>query len=187
MENFFPIYLDNIISKEDCDYLISLVEHSDLWEGKVGDSFWSGRSINYHNLKKHDELAASILLFSNIECSEIIKKHYNETNIYPDLIQIVRWFDGMSQPPHADDMTNTEVKGLEHRKYGSIIYLNDNYSGGKTYYPQHNFEVTPKSGRLAVHSGTPKYMHGVTEISGGTRYTIASFWTNDIRKSIFDE
>jgi hypothetical protein len=30
---------------------------------------------------------------------------------------------------------------------------------------------------LAMHKGTPDYMHGVTKIENSIRYTIASFWT----------
>jgi hypothetical protein len=180
-----PIFFDNIISKEDCNYILSVVKESNLWIKNPQNDFWSDRCLDYHLLKEKDEVAASIILFANIRCEEIIKDKYKDKEVFPDLLQIVRWFPGMRQPPHADDMTNTEVKGLEHRKYGSIIYLNDDYGGGKTFYPQHNFEITPKKGRLAIHPGTPDYMHGVSEVKNGIRYTIASFWTNDEKKSIF--
>jgi hypothetical protein len=80
-------------------------------------------------------------------------------------------------------MTDTDIVGYEHRAYGSIIYLNDTYEGGHTYYKNFNHEVTPKAGALAVHPGDSEHLHGVTEIKDGMRYTIASFWTLDKGKS----
>jgi hypothetical protein len=93
---------------------------------------------------KYNANAANIMINAKDSCSEKIKNFYNiKDPIYADLIQIVRWFPGMEQPPHADDMTNTDVKGFEERAFGSIIYLNDNYSGGHTFYPNFNFEIIP--------------------------------------------
>jgi hypothetical protein len=117
------------------------------------------------------------MLDANIRCKEKIKELYDVEDVYSDTLQIVRWFPEMEQPPHADDMTNTDIKGLEHRAYGSIIYLNDNYEGGKTYYPNFDVSITPKVGNLAIHPGDPEHLHGVTKIQDGMRYTIASFWT----------
>jgi hypothetical protein len=115
---------------------------------------------------------------------DFITKEYNlEEDIIPDIVSLCRWFPGMEQPPHADDMTNSDVKGFEHRVFGAIIYLNDNYEGGKTFYPGHGIEITPKAGLLAVHPGDPEHLHGVTKIEGTVRYTIASFWTYDTTKS----
>jgi hypothetical protein len=97
----------------------------------------------------------------------------------------------MEQPPHADDMTNAKSENensldwFAHREYGAIIYLNDNYNGGHTYYPNHNFDIKPEAGKLAVHPGNPEHLHGVTKVSDEIRYTLASFWTQD--KEYFDQ
>jgi hypothetical protein len=88
----------------------------------------------------------------------------------------------MSQPPHADDMTDTNISGFEHRSFGSIIYLNNDYLGGHTYYPNFDIEIIPEAGKLAVHPGDPNHLHGVTKIENGIRYTVASFWTTEKEK-----
>jgi 2OG-Fe(II) oxygenase superfamily len=173
---FNAITKDNFIAKEDCEYLINFANKLDAWENG-GTGFWEGRVLNYYTVLKHDKKAADILIDANIRCGNIIRNNYHVSEIYSDTLQIVRWFPGMEQPPHADDMTNTDILGFEHRAFGSIIYLNDDYQGGNTYYPNYDIRITPKSGTLAIHPGDPEHLHGVTKIEDGMRYTIASFWT----------
>ena len=171
--------IDNFISEENCKYLVDVVKKSDLWESG-GSEFWDNRVINYNNILTYNKKAANIMLDANIRCGEKIKQEYKiDYPVYSDTLQVVRWFPGMSQPPHADDMSNTDVPGFSHRLFGSIIYLNSNYLGGHTFYPNFNFEINPKIGRLAIHPGDPEHLHGVTEIQQNIRYTIASFWTID--------
>lgn len=173
---FNAVIKDNFLSNEDAQYLIDTAIASELWEN-AGHEFWNNRIVNYYSMLTYDKKAAEIMLDANIRCGNIIRNNYAIPEVYSDTLQIVRWFPGMEQPPHADDMTNTDITGLEHRAFGSIIYLNDNYGGGKTHYPNFDISITPKAGTLAVHPGDPEHLHGVTKIEDGMRYTIASFWT----------
>ena len=176
--------IDNFLLDDDCQYLINTAIKSDLWQNGGGNGFWDNRVINYNNMFNFDKQAAKLMLNANIDCGKKIKELFGLNDIvYSDTLQIIRWFPGMEQPPHADDMSNTEVEGFDHRVFGSIIYLNDNYNGGHTYYPNHNFDITPKTGRLAIHPGDPEHLHGVTKIEDNVRYTIASFWTYEKEKA----
>jgi hypothetical protein len=169
---------DLVLTKDECKYLVDFATNSNLWESG-GTKFWEARVINYSRVIATDKYAASLLLKANSSCAKLICETYNEKEIYSDTLQLVRWFPGMSQPPHADDMTNTDMVGYDHRHYGSILYLNDDYSGGNTYYPEHDIKISPVAGTLAIHPGDPEHLHGVTEIFGNMRYTIASFWTRE--------
>jgi hypothetical protein len=175
--------IKNFISKEDSDYLVGLAKSWKYWESG-GTDFWADRVINYHSVLDFDKKAATIMLKANNDCSKIIKKEYGlDFPVYSDTLQMIRWFPGMEQGPHADDMTNSDFKGFEHRAFGSIIYLNEDYSGGHTFYPNFDIEVVPETGSIAIHPGDPEHLHGVTKIENGMRYTIASFWTFDKEKS----
>lgn len=179
---FNAVTKENFITKANCEYLIKTVTGLDIWESG-GTGFWENRVLNYYTILQHDKKAAEIMLDANNRCGNVIKNNYAIPEVYSDTLQIIRWFPGMEQPPHADDMTNTDIHGFEHRVFGSIIYLNDDYEGGQTYYPNYKISITPQAGKLAVHPGDPDHLHGVTKIEGGMRYTIASFWTLDKNKS----
>lgn len=176
---------EDILNQEEVEYILNTVKTIEPWE-RGGSDFWDNRSLNAISLYNSGYKELGELLYDiRSRVGEAIMKFYNEPEIYPDLCQVVRWFPGQEQPPHADDMTDAQgTEWFHHRHYGAIIYLNDDYIGGQTYYPQHNVGITPKSGMLAVHPGDINHYHGVTKVENSMRYTIASFWTRD--KNYFD-
>lgn len=180
---------NNFMSKDEIKYILDFAKGIEQWEDGGGMGFWSNRSLNAITIyNQHDKMVGKFLYNLRERVKSAIQEMYIlDKPIYPDLFQIVRWFPGMEQPPHADDMTNSDQDGLDwyhHRHFGSIIYLNNDYSGGHTYYPQYDIEIKPEPGTLAVHPGDPDHLHGVTKIEDDIRYTIASFWTFD--KEYFD-
>lgn len=182
---FNPKIVDNFLSKEECQQILTFAKGVNEW-GKDDSDFWNDRFLNPEHINKIDPSISSLLYEVRARLANQLESHYGINKIYSDLFQIVRWFPGMEQHPHADDMTNAHGDGLDwfaHREFGAIVYLNEDYSGGKTYYPNYNFEVDPKSGKLAIHPGDPEHLHGVTKIDGNIRYTLASFWTRDKKYS----
>lgn len=173
---------NGIVTKEEAEWIIDIVSSIEPWEGGYGADFWDNRSLNASNIyKDHNKDLGEFLFNLRPKIKSAIMEMYGlDKEIYPDLTQVVRWFPGMEQPPHSDDMEDTADHDFnKHRKFGAIIYLNDNYSGGHTYYPQYGIEIVPEVGKLAVHPGDTDHMHGVTKIEDSIRYTIASFWTFD--------
>ena len=174
---FSALIKDNFLSNQDAQYLIDTAVASELWEN-AGHEFWNNRVINYYSMLAYDKKAAEIMLDANIKCGNIIRNNYAIPEIYSDTLQIVRWFPDMEQPPHADDMTNTDVTGLEHRAFGSIIYLNDNYEGGKTYYPNFDISITPKAG-TAVLFDSMQYHASQSPTTGKRGVINFIFWKVD--------
>jgi len=84
-----------------------------------------------------------------------------------DNLNMTLWNTGNGMAPHRDDGWQQEYP---HRKYASIIYLNEDYEGGELFIPQINFTNKPKRGQLVSFPGI-KYAHGVTEVTFGTRLT----------------
>ena len=165
----------SFLSKETCDDIVNYAIDTDDWNKASKFEFWSGRTIPLFKLGK--PLADMILN----EVREYIKKCYSIDYVYCDTIDLIRWTDGLSQPVHMDACEN-----LEYRDYGSIIYLNDNFDGGNTFYANKELTIKPKTGAIAVHPGSKEYEHGVTTVENGTRYTIASFWTKEMGKASYD-
>jgi hypothetical protein len=172
------------ISQDEVKYVIDQVTKAEYWE-RSNIEFWDNRVMNIGTSYSIDKELGDFLKTTAFRIKDFIQKEYMLLDeVYPDVMTINRWFPGMEQPPHADDMTNTEVKGLEGRVFGSIIYLNTDYEGGKTYYPDYKIEITPEVGKLAVHPGNVEHLHGVTKVEGNTRYTLSSFWIYDEERSI---
>ena len=66
----------------------------------------------------------------------------------------------------------------------SITTLNDDFSGGEHFIQEkkEKLEFIPEVGKTIVFDGK-KYKHGVREVTKGTRYTLATWYTNDIETS----
>lgn len=160
------VELDNFITPEQVALFLNFAEQTDSWE-RTGDDFWDGRVLRIANT--NDDIKKQIEIIKEKITDEIEKEYGCRPTC--DTVDIVRWPEGAKQPPHMD-----ACDGYEYRDFGSIIYLNDDYDGGKTYYVNINKKIQPVSGKLIIHKGDAKHAHGVTEVSGKTRYTIASFW-----------
>jgi hypothetical protein len=177
--------VSEFITKDTSKLIIDFAESSGIWEDSSGE-FWSKRIINAVSVYNQNKEIGTILYNIRKDIKNFIE--YEMTNgeeVFPDLLQIVRWFPGQSQQPHWDDMKGTiENEWFNHRDFGSIIYLNDNFLGGETYYPKYNQVIKPKTGTLAVHPGDQDHLHGVTKVSDSIRYTLAAFWTYE--KEYFD-
>ena len=81
-----------------------------------------------------------------------------------DLCQIVRWPVGSEQVPHHDLYIDT---------FASIVYLNDDYEGGKTCFEDR--EIVPKTGTMIFFTGS-KDLHWVEKIKKSERYTLAHWF-----------
>lgn len=91
---------------------------------------------------------------------------------------IMKWRPGIEQRPHADKQLNDgRPNAFVNYDINSLFYYNDDFEGGNLYYPQHDIEVRPKPGLAVIHPGDVNYLHGVTMITKGERFTTPSFYT----------
>ncbi len=106
-----------------------------------------------------------------------------DQDLYSDSFSIVRWQFGDNQAPHAD---SENPDGTPHpypwRAYGAIVYLNEDFTGGELEFPELGLKPDTPPRTLAFFPGTKDYMHAVSSIMSGTRYTLATFLTHDETK-----
>ena len=171
----------NFLSKSQCDRYVQYIESSDLWEDN-GDGVWNKRSINLHTMGDN---VREELLDIRFNVKETLQQDFETTdNIYVDIFQFVRWQIDDVLYPHADaENPDGSTHPFPYRNFAAVIYLNDNYSGGQIYFPTlENYQPVVTPGTLVIFPGTLEYLHGVTKIRSGTRYTIAGFFTYDRTK-----
>lgn len=175
--------IENIASKDECEKIVKYVEEANLWE-MANHDFWHNRVVNARTIAQHNKEIAELLVDIRERMKQQITKQLGlQQDIFPDLLQVVKWPAGLSQPQHADACNlDGSDNQLSWRDFGSIVYLNDNFEGGETFYENFDIEVTPKAGNMIVHAGDVLHSHGVREIKNETRYTIAVFWSYNVER-----
>ena len=93
--------------------------------------------------------------------------------IFPEYSNIVIWSPGQDMSVHTDNKLDI----IKQRHYTAVCYLNDDYSGGETFLPDHDYVCKPEKGKVIVFPSD--YPHGVKTIERGMRYTLAMWFTRD--------
>jgi hypothetical protein len=77
---------------------------------------------------------------------------------------------------HTDTLTDIEnnIKYAWSGHISNLLYLNDNYSGGELYFPQHKIKIKPEPGMLVSFPGNWFNRHGILPASD-FRYAINIF------------
>jgi len=148
------IIQDNFLSKKECDNLIKFY-NSKPNQVSYKTTFPLNLFVNDHKslVKKINNYGKSI------------------NNSVIDWFQIVKWpfpNDGMEM--HFDDAS--AITSLS-----AIVYLNDDYMGGYTYF-EDKTHVAAVKGRAIFFDGK-KYKHGVSMIDNNERYTLAVWLKKD--------
>ena len=134
------------------------------------------RLINFYNSQPHKfKFNTTIPLNINKIGPQFLKDKINQAgrdinNSVIDWFEIVKWpSPNIGKALHRDIVSASTV-------LSSIIYLNDNYEGGHTYF-EDGTTFAPLTGRAIFFDGQ-YYCHGVSSISKGPRYTIATWFTH---------
>lgn len=169
--------VENFLPKETVDQYVHFVDHTDRWE-QNGDGIWNSRSLNLGSMPEN--IRESMLDY-RIRVKNKIQEHFSASNpLYSDIFQFVRWRVGDELwPPHADsESTNGTPHPFPYRHFAAITYLNNDFEGGRISFPNFdNYCPDIKPGMLVAFPGTLEYLHGVSKVTSGMRYTIASFFT----------
>lgn len=174
-----PDFLDAASCKLLCDTSKALSSQQ-VVEG-VKDPYWQGRMLFYHNVKAAAPEAAHIMKATIDRSTAKVGAFYELTApIYADLLQIVQWREGLFMNPHADGMRpDGTPHEFAHRKFGCIIYLNDDYEGGELYFTRLDTAIRPKAGMLVAFTGGFHHEHAVLKVTKGLRMTMPTFFTFD--------
>lgn len=85
---------------------------------------------------------------------------------------IARFAPGHGMHEHFDSTKPNDI--------ATLIYLNEDYSGGSIYFPDLEIEIQPKAGDLVCFPDTPDFVHGVKKILTGVRYTSPRWITRSV-------
>lgn len=94
----------------------------------------------------------------------------------PDLM---RYHPGGFYVKHADsqniDMHTRTWHKIIDRDLSMLIYLNDDFEGGKLRFDRFNYRVKPKAGMAVLFPSDCRYIHEAESVTSGVRYAIVSW------------
>ena len=150
------------------------------------NSEYNGRLLNAFECESH---VKDFLYRKSIDLGSIISKIYGVESIYPETIHLVKWDKGHSLGTHADNVWigSNEPHYSPDRNFSATFVLNDEFEGGEFYFQEGEKQITypARRGWGNVFGAGPEYAHGVTEVTSGTRYTLAIWYTSDYQKSVY--
>ena len=154
------IYIcEDFLSKEQCDQLVK------FYKSNINDTFQYRDTFPLSLLNLSNDLMDEI----NSKVESICKKMFSDQKIKIDNYEIVKWPEGSFQDAHYDGDDVCAV----------IIYLNDDFVGGKTCFNVYDtIKITPETGKCVIFSNS-KHLHWVEKIFSGFRYTLAYWFVKD--------
>lgn len=185
------VELENFMTQEEIEFLEKAAKSLTIWditESHVNENgtvvydsdYWKDRVATKETLKKNDPDIAPVIMGLFKRLKPIVEKFY-EVKVVPTGPAIVKWIPGQFQNPHADkELHEGADAGLPNDfpnyDLASLFYLNDDYEGGELYFPIQGAQFKPKKGAAYFFPGDRNYIHGVTEVKSGLRFTCPFFW-----------
>jgi hypothetical protein len=186
------VTLENFMTEYEITTLDNFIRNNKVWdvtethyndEGVViyDSSYWEDRVATYPTIEKTNLEVPKIIEGMVARLKIEVDKFFN-VDAFPTSPAMVKWLPGQLQMPHADkELHEGENKGkpndFPYYDIAGLFYINDDYVGGELYFPNQNIQFKPKRGAAYFFPGDLNYIHGVTKIESGERYTCPFFWT----------
>lgn len=110
-----------------------------------------------------------------------IEPFYQETVVWWEMPQLLRYAKGGTYAYHADSenrLRNEREKGwrrVHDRDISLILYLNDEFTGGRLHFKQQDIRITPKPGLLVAFPSHHGYQHAAEPTTDGLRYVMVTW------------
>lgn len=160
-------FIENFISHEDLDVLLSECNDCDGWGG-LGN--WLDKVKEPKEQKTKDVINSLNIRIQNEITNDI--EMANAFNALQRTFPSSNPNDVWSLEPHTD---THEYSDSQYVTKGYILYFNDTFSGGELEYVNKNLSIKPKPGMLVCHPGSEEYKHGVRAVTDGVRFYSSSF------------
>lgn len=164
--------IPNFISDEDCATAIAMI-----------DKFDSKHELEEFNANMDvmvvpESVPDGVAIIKKYS-DKVLKIHREEHGFLPELYTTEGWLSlwesGNGAGVHTDSHSDYEFL-----IFSTVIYLNDSseYIGGEIYFPNQGLIYSPRKGDAVIFPcGGHEYVHGVSTIVDGRRYTIPMWHT----------
>lgn len=186
------VALENFMTEDELTALNDFIRNNENWDetethynenGTViyDADYWYNRVATYPTIQKTNPEIPVIIEGMVARLKVEVDKFFG-VDALPTSPAMVRWLPGQLQMPHADKELHTgpdagKPNDFPYYDIAGLFYVNDDYEGGELYFPNQGIQFKPKKGAAYFFPGDMNYIHGVTEIKSGIRYTVPFFWT----------
>jgi prolyl 4-hydroxylase len=176
----------NILDKECCKRIIMK-----NGENLIPSYVTNGKKLN---ISKH-RTSSSIFISKNSQELQKLKSNICNLNKWEisktENFQFVRYEENQKYEPHYDAFDISELKNSAtkyQRIMTNIIYLNDNFDGGETFFPMLNINVKPEIGKMLTFENciptsqylNPFSLHQSRPIKRGKKNILTLWFIDDI-------
>jgi len=180
-----PRIIDNVISDEECNYIIDRANNSFARSSVVGvDGPDTSRTSETAWISKNDYVAQKILKRACV----LTGKSFDNV----EDLQVVKYTPGTFYRAHHDACCEDTgaCRDFENRggqRVGTLlVYLNDEFTDGETHFPEHGdikVKADPGSGIFFKPLGDdgkchPKALHAGLPVSSGVKY-VCNAWVRE--------
>lgn len=174
--------IDDFLTLEECTQVIKMIEDSSF-RSRVstnsGDVYEESRTSSTCNLSMVDPIVKKI--------AEKIANEVGRPLEFMENLQGQKYEPGQYFRPHNDwfgqgTPYNSNCLHSGQRTETLMIYLNENFEGGKTNFPKIQYQGIPKTGRAVYWTnmkdgkGDSDAMHEGSDVTSGVKYIITSWW-----------
>lgn len=161
-----PVVIKNFITPEDAQTLIDEINHPsetnpypEYYKTRYGGTAYPYNKVVLGIQKKYSLLSNDIHQRLNPDETKKIQTFKSFGSV---------WAQGNSGNAHIDDQAPEEFI-----EYSTVIYLDDNFTGGELYFPGLNLTYKPEKydGIFFISDGD-LWRHGISEIESGHRTTL---------------
>lgn len=168
-----------------CGDLIQSAEQLDAWEPATVVN--SDAPPHYHASRNNDAVTidgradAAWLPFEQRlhsllgQCAGL----YKGLNRYVDIsghtgFQLLRYKPGQHFHEHVDNVARHATWGQ--RQLSVVLYLNDGFDGGETYFPRQQRVITPVAGNLIVFPSHFTHPHASADVVTGVKFSVVTWF-----------
>lgn len=186
------VTLENFMTDHELSYLNNFIRNNEAWDitethynenGTViyDSGYWANRVATDPTINLVDPEVPKVIQ-GMVKRLKIEVDNFFNVDANPTSPAMVRWLPGQLQMPHADKELHEgpdagKPNDFPHYDIAGLFYINDDYEGGELYFPNQGIRFKPKAGAAYFFPGDKNYIHGVSEIISGIRYTVPFFWT----------
>jgi predicted 2-oxoglutarate/Fe(II)-dependent dioxygenase YbiX len=169
------VVLENFIKPEDLKTIYNYCLTINNFNSIPGDH-WDNRVLNSSEIESSNKEVHDIIAKYQKDLKKVIEDKFSFV-LGDRSPSIVIWRPGDGQAPHADKENLDGTPNMyPDNDVASLLYWNDDYEGGEIHFPNQEFQLKVKSGSAVFFPGDKYYLHGVTQVTTGKRFTSPAFW-----------